>query len=134
MSLDILLDTDGDLYPTTRLGTGAEVAAQRCRVRLQMHKGEAIYDQAMGLPFVELLSVRPFDMAALLVLVQLQLATVPGVAAVEDLAGSQVVDAVTVTGTVRLDGGEAVPVSLTLGGGQAPNLSIASIGGSGRLR
>ena len=134
MSLDILLDTDGDLFPTTRLGTGAEVAAQRCRVRLQMHKGEAIYDQAMGLPFVDLLSARPFDMAALLVLVQLQLVDVPGVVSIEDLAGSQVGDVVTVTGTVRLDGGQVAAVSLTLGGGQAPNLSIASIGGSGRLR
>lgn len=134
MSLDIILDADGDLYPTTRLGTGAEVAAQRCRVRLQMHKGEAIYDQAMGLPFVDLLSVRPFDMAGLLVLVQLQIVAVPGVAAVEDLAGSQVGDAITVTATVRLDTGEAVPVSLTLGGGQSPNLSIASIGGSGWVR
>lgn len=134
MSLDILLDPDGDLYPTTRLGTGAEVAAQRCRVRLQMHQGEAIYDQTMGLPFVSMLSARPFDMAALLVLLQLQLVAVPGVTSIEDLAGSQVGDAITVTGTLRLDGGEAVPVSLTLGGGQAPNLSIASIGGSGRVR
>lgn len=134
MSLDILLDSTGDLYPTTRLGTGDEVTAQRCRVRLQMHRGEAIYDQAMGLPFVDLLAARPFDMAGLLVLVQLQLVAVPGVVAIEDLAGSQAGEVITVTGTVRLDGGEAVPVSLTLGGGRAPNLSIASIGGSGRAR
>lgn len=132
MGLDLLL-VDGDLPATLRLGTGAAVIAQSCAIRLQMHRGEAIWDQAAGLPFTELLAVKPFDLQRLMVLARAQLEEVQGVAAVEDMEAVQTGEAVALSCTIRAVDGSAVPVSLTLGGGMSPNLSVGAFGTSGRV-
>lgn len=138
MSIDVLLDTDGDLAPISHLGTGDDVTAQRVGIRLAIVRGECPLDQQMGLPVLEWLAEKPVDLLRVSADVRALVEGCPGVAALENLEVEQVDEEIVITGTIRSSlTSAAIPLIHRVGPG-GPNLSIGSglltIAQPGRIR
>jgi hypothetical protein len=124
MSLDVLLDTDGDLAPVSHLGTGDAVTLQRVAIRLSIMRGECPLDQQMGLPVIEWLRTKPVDLLRVSADVRKLVEACPGVAALENLDVVQVEEEIRITGLVRSSlTGAAVPLIHRVGPG-GPNLAL----------
>ena len=93
--------TDGDLPSRATWLSGAELALQRVRRRLRLHRGECPTDRGAGVPWGGILSAQPplSDEAISALLLQ-QLRLVPGVIAATVTTGSVTARALPVAAVV----------------------------------
>lgn len=106
---------DGDLPAVTRWEGGPALTSHRLGVRLRTARGEQVLDQAIGLPFAAWMQDRTGDTDAIEAAIRATVETAPGVVAVEALTVTRAGQTLTAVGSVRVEGGAIVPISLALG-------------------
>lgn len=113
MSLDVLF-IDGDLPPLqTRLVTGRELIAQKIFARLNTLVGDWPLEVTAGLPWIEFMSNKLFDLDTMVALILVEINDVAGVAAVENLVREKTGRTFTMTATIITSEAEEIPTTLT---------------------
>lgn len=112
---DILLDpVTGDLPAFSRMVSGKSITGQRISCRLQTHVGDWPLDKDAGIDWVSLLGQKPSDIEGLAAILALEVLSVPGVIAVEDLTSTETSPGeVQITMTAVTEQNETVPVVVT---------------------
>lgn len=88
MPFDLGLDSDGDLPLYGWRITGAELVAQRVKIRLGTHLGEDVRNGTVGLPYVEWLSRKPVPVEAIVARLRREVRETRGVLSVSEWTGS----------------------------------------------
>lgn len=102
MSLDIGLDSSGDLPARTAILSGTDTTVQRIRRRLQTHRGEFLADKSVGVPWASWVASRRFPLDEAAAWIRAEIETCPGVVRVDEITSAQDGEAVVFTGTVVL--------------------------------
>lgn len=84
MTIDVLLDSDGDLPARTVMSRGMAITAQRISLRLHRHLGEWFEDTTAGIPWMEWKQAKPFPLADASARLRQTVEETPGVIRVED--------------------------------------------------
>lgn len=117
MGYDLLLGPDGDLPQQLRLVSGDDLLAQRTQRRLKTHLGEVLTDRTQGLDFIGWVQsgAAPSLIADR---VRLELASVPGIAAVLTCVGTftRATRTTTITAECQLLRGSMLTIEGTLSG------------------
>lgn len=113
--MDLGLDSDGDLPLYGRSITGAELVAQRVRIRLTTHQGEDLRDATRGLPFVAWLTTKPVAVDAIVARVRREVRETEGIVSVSGWTGSlnRTTGALTVTGSAVTADGAQLTITAT---------------------
>lgn len=127
--MDLALDADGDLPLYGRPHTGAELVAQRVRIRLTTHLGEDLRDAGRGLPYVTWLTTKPVSVDAIVARVRREVRETDGVVSVSGWTGTlnRTTGALTVTGSAVTADGAHLEITATptaTGGNTYPAVTI----------
>lgn len=108
MTIDVLLDSTGDLPNSTVLGRGIDVIAQMIRIRLNQHLGEWFADVRKGLPWIDWKQAKPFPLVDASARIRIEVEQTQGVVRVEDWTESfdPATRRATFSGTAITDEGE----------------------------
>lgn len=115
MSVDVLLNSDGDLHPITRLGSGIAVVRQRIQIRLNTFLGEWLLDRRVGMPILEWMQQKPPRVEQIGAFIRREIETTPGVLRVEGFSSSLTGRDLSYSGTIIYDGGEADTINAAVG-------------------
>ena len=125
MSLDVILNADGDLPHRPRLAGGRERVEQRLRAALATFRGDLILDVKRGIDYPAVISARPVDVEALAALAVAELSRldeVESVSAVE-ASFSSAERRISISATVIVSG-EALTVSAVIFSNQGASSAL----------
>lgn len=115
MAIDLGLDDSGDLPLFARTISGAELVAQRIRVRLGTHRGEDPRDSSRGLPWVDWLQQRPPQVDSIVAAVRREVLATDGVVRVLNWTGSfsRTTGVITISGEAVVSSGRVIDVGVS---------------------
>ncbi len=112
---DIRLDSTGDLPDVGALLTGAELVAQRIRIRLLTWLGEWTLDKLAGIDWRTIIATKPFPLDLVVTLLRREIDTTPGVVRTAIVSAAFGVDTqeATIVYDVTCDDGARLSVSVS---------------------
>lgn len=112
---DIQLDSVGDLPDVGALLTGADLVAQRIRIRLLTWLGEWPLDKAEGIDWRTITATKPFPLDLVVTLLRREIDTTPGVLRTAIVSAAFDVDtqAAAISYDVTCDDGARLSVSVS---------------------